>query len=98
MTRFELPAWHADVLVQLVTAKDANDVLFHYYGPNYVGLMEPGSFVRALVRAMTAADPGNLARLAVGFPGLAAAVQIAAGRNDGVRRLRVVAGLPAEDG
>jgi hypothetical protein len=52
----------------------------------------PGGFVSALLDAMCRADSGNFTRLAIGFPGYASAVWAAQNTDDGLDRLREVAG------
>ena len=69
---------------------EARHVLWHFREP---GGIEPGSFVAALIAAMAAADPGNLARLGAGFPGYAAAMALALEDRDGVTRLQEIAGV-----
>jgi hypothetical protein len=88
----EVPDELADVLAVAVGESDAHAVLWNY--DRTPGVAEPGSFVQALVAAMDKADPDNLRRLAYGFPGLSAAVQLAKGHRDGIARLRALAGLP----
>lgn len=91
MSTYQLPDEMADVLAVAVGEQHAHAVLWHY--DRTPGALEPGGFVQALVAAMDKADPENLRRLAYGFPGHAAAVQIAKGHPAGIDRLRALAGL-----
>lgn len=93
MSAFELSDRAADDAAGHVQPEHANAVLFHY-GPT-TGLMEPGSFVQALITAIARADPYNRARLGLGFPGYVAAVRLAEGRMDGMERLHAICGRPA---
>ncbi|MGH3813434.1 MAG: hypothetical protein ACRDUV_13430 [Pseudonocardiaceae bacterium] len=71
-----------------ITPDIAGQVLW-YYG-EVSGARRPGSFASALLAAIAAADPGNQARLALGFPGYVVAVQTIQ-RPDGVEELRDIA-------
>lgn len=88
----ELSEEQAEILAVAVARDEAHAVLWHYEGTRR-GVMEPGDFRKALIEAMVRADPLNLRRLAFGFPGLAAAVQLVQGRETGIARLRQVAGI-----
>lgn len=57
-----------------VAREDAQHVLWHFGHPE--GL-QPGTFTQNLIAAAVHADPGNLARLELGFPSLVGAVQAA---------------------
>lgn len=58
---------------------------------DYDGGHQPGSFAHALITAARQADPLNLAKLGIGFPGYAAAVYLIMNEDDGVDRLRGIA-------
>lgn len=73
----------------VITADIAGQVLWHF-GIDTPGRRRPGSFSAALLAAIAAADPGNQARLALGFPGYVVAVQTIQ-RPDGVEELRDIA-------
>lgn len=93
----EMPSYRIELLVTVVEENDANNALWHFF-PKGTGLREPGSFIQALVTAIAAADPHNQARLAYGFPGLVAAVQMLQGATEGTNRLRGILGLdPVEE-
>lgn len=64
----------ADFGSKTITPDIAGQVLWHFGSPQG---RRPGSFAQALLLAITAADPTNQARLALGFPGYVAAVQMA---------------------
>lgn len=70
-----------------ISGEQAAHVL-HHFGE---GGFPPGAFTRTLIHAMTMADPANLAALALGFPGYAAAVRLAKDDFGGVVRLRQIA-------
>lgn len=55
------------------------------------GGMEPGSFTRSLIDAICKADPPNRTRLALGFPGHVAAVDLAQTSATGIDTLRTIA-------
>jgi len=55
---------------------------------------EPGGFFLSLLDAMCHADPENMARLELGFPGHTEAVLAAKYTTVGMDRLRVRAGEP----
>jgi hypothetical protein len=82
----------ADLCARTIARDEAHAVLWHYF-PRTPGLMEPGSFRQALIAAAVRADPQNLARLAIGFPGIAAAVALVANRDDGAARVAAIAGI-----
>lgn len=94
MSMLRMSDGEAEGYARLVDRDEAHAVLWHYF-PKAPGLMEPGSFRQALIAAAVRADPANLGRLAAGFPGIAAAVALAANRDDGIARLAAVAGVPA---
>jgi hypothetical protein len=73
--------------VQTIDAETASHVL-HHFGE---GGMKPGSFTTPLIQAIAAADPRNLALLALGFPALVAAVRLAMRQDDGIATLRDIA-------
>ena len=70
------------------TPLEAAHVLAHYGE----GGIAAGGFTMALIAVIVRADPGNRARLALGFPGYVAAVQVADGDLSGIARLREIAG------
>lgn len=55
-----------------VSPEDAQHVLWQFGHP---AGRQPGSFTQLLIQAAMKADPGNLARLAQGFPSLVGAVE-----------------------
>ena len=69
-----------------ITPDVAAHVLWHFRQLGY----PPGSFISALIRAISGADPGNRLRLARGFPEYVRAVSLAADHLDGIDRLRQV--------
>jgi hypothetical protein len=73
-----------------IAPMEARQVLWHLREP---GGIEPGSFVAKLLTAMAAAEPGNLRRLGLGFPGYAAAMALALHDADGPARLQEIAGV-----
>jgi hypothetical protein len=95
VTAVQLSTLGADRLAELVEVRDAHAVLFHFGARD---VMEPGSFTRALVEAIVRADPRNRGRLALGFPGHVAAVELYQGRTDGLDRLRAIATRPPAGG
>ena len=74
----------------LIKPMEARHVLWHFRQP---GGIEPGSFVTKLLEAMAAADPMNLRRLGVGFPGYGLAMTWALNDLQGFARLQRVAGV-----
>lgn len=70
-----------------ITAIEASHVLAHFGAGGYPA----GSFTRTLIRATTAADPANRARLALGFPGYVAAVDLAQNDPAGIAKLQAIA-------
>lgn len=87
VTTWQLSDAQAQLFAALVTAGDAHAVLWHFGSGGY----EPGDFTKALVEVIVRADPANRACLALGFPGLVSAVQLAQGRLDGIARLQAIA-------
>jgi hypothetical protein len=73
-----------------ISPSEARHVLWHFRQP---GGLEPGSFTQALIAAMAAADPRNLALLRLGFPGYADAVKVAMGSAQGIAGLQRAAGV-----
>ncbi|MGM9380307.1 hypothetical protein [Streptomyces antibioticus] len=71
-----------------ITTDTARHVLFHYGRP---GGHQPCRFTQLLMQAIDAADVVNTARLAVAYPELVAAMDIAANRPDGTARLQHIA-------
>ena len=67
----------------LITRDEAAHVLNFFGGGGYPA----GSFVRALLDALSKADPGNRGRLALAFPGYAEAVQLAKEHTGGMDHL-----------
>ncbi|NYV73662.1 hypothetical protein [Streptomyces sp. UH6] len=70
-----------------ITRDDAQHVLYHFGH----GGWRPGSGTTAIIHAFTAVDPNHFRRLALGFPGLAAAIWIAQNTEDGIDRLQQIA-------
>lgn len=70
------------------TPEQAAHVLFAYNAGGY----RAGSFTEALIDVMSRADPENLGRLALSFPGYATAVHLAKNDLDGIAKLRETAG------
>jgi hypothetical protein len=68
----------------------AAHVLYHFGA----GGMEAGPFTRDLILLLTRADPANRRGLAASFPAYGEAVRIAQDTEDGIDRLRVIAGEP----
>lgn len=95
MTAFQLDAVRAAAL-EATTDRDWAHAVLSFFG--VPGAIPPGDFRRDLIRAAARADTYNLIRLAQGFPELAAAVQLAQQREDGIARLRRVAGLDPRPG
>jgi hypothetical protein len=62
------------------------------------GGYRPGGFTAALLEAMVRADSGNLAKLAMAFPGYASAVYAAKNLDDGVDRLSALVAGGGESG
>ena len=87
----------ARLLERLISPEDAHRVLWHY-ADDRKGLIEPGAFYKALTEAAVRADRTNRHRLATGFPGLVAALRLADVREDGLTRLRRLAGLDQDGG
>jgi hypothetical protein len=79
-----------DLEYVIIDRMEARHVLWHFREP---GGIEPGNFVTALLAAMAAADPGNLRRLASGFPGYAAGMALAMQTRDGIEILQARAGV-----
>jgi len=71
-----------------ITPTMAAHVLHHFDG----GGIRAGSFTVRLVELITHADPSNRARLALGFPGYVAAVNLAQHSLGGMTELRRIAG------
>lgn len=91
MTTFDLSPVTMQALAVQVSPTEASHVLWHF--GETAGALEPGSFTTRLLAACTAADPINLRRLGLGFPGYAAAVALAQGSTQGIAVLRVIAGI-----
>lgn len=70
------------------TPEQAAQVLFAYGAGGY----RAGRFMEALIDVMGRADPENLGRLALSFPGYATAVHLARNDLDGIAKLREIAG------
>lgn len=70
-----------------ITPTIAAHVLHHFGEPAGIAA---GSFTRQLITTITKADPFNRARLALGFPGYVAAVDLAQNRTDGITELRTI--------
>lgn len=71
-----------------IPADVAAHVLFHY---GREGGYQAGSFTTALLTAMGTADPSNLDKLALGFPGYVAAVTAIHYDPNGIERLQDIA-------
>lgn len=76
-----------DTTTTQISSETANHVLAHFGRGGY----EAGTFTQHLLSAISAADPANQARLALGFPELVAAVQLAQYEFDGIDRLQQIA-------
>lgn len=66
------------------SGEEASHVLWLFAKEGYGA----GGFTASLIELMCRSDPGNLARLALGFPGYASAVYAAKQDDDGLDRLR----------
>ena len=53
---------------------------------------EPGSFTKSLIATISYADPSNRGKLAEGFPGHVAAVELAKNHDGGIEYLRAKVG------
>ncbi|HJW01591.1 MAG TPA: hypothetical protein VJ617_21065 [Arthrobacter sp.] len=60
--------------------------VLHYFGEP--GGWPAGSFTSNIMRAYQGADPGNRARLRLGFPELAEAMDLVLGSMEGIDKLR----------
>src|SRR4051812_19914829 len=67
-----------------ITPDAAAHVLYHY---GETGGMEPGSFIKALIAALVAADRTNHLRMSTVYPPYALAVHLARDTEGGVRWL-----------
>lgn len=63
----------------------ARNVL-HYFGQP--GGYPPGSFISNMLRAYQGADPGNKARIRLGFPELADTMDLVLDNMDGIDQLQ----------
>lgn len=70
-----------------IPAETAQHVLFHFGAGGY----QPGSFTQQLITTIAMADPGNQARMALGFPNEVAAVQLAQNDPNGIDQLQRIA-------
>jgi hypothetical protein len=70
-----------------ITGEQAVHVLAHYGA----GGFPAGDFTMALIGIIVRADPTNMAKLSLGFPGYVAAVRLAQDDRDGVTRLQEIA-------
>lgn len=71
-----------------ITPSIAAHVLHHFGDPAGI---RAGSFIVRLVDLITHADPINQARLALGFPGYVAGVDLAQNHVTGIAELRTIA-------
>jgi len=77
-----------------ITRAEARHVVWHYAGR----VPEPGEFTKQLIILIDMAGYENRRRLALAFPGLAAAVDIARNRPRGIRELeRIAFGRPSAE-
>ena len=68
---------------------DQEEVIRHvlgYFGAS--GGWEAGGFTSLMMRAYQKADPGNKARIALGFPELAEAMDTVMNQMDGIQKLQ----------
>lgn len=77
----------------VISMDDAAHVLWFFAGGEGY---RPGSFTESLISTMAKADSGNMARLALSFPGLCAAVSLAKNSPTGIETLRAIANGRAE--
>lgn len=70
-----------------IGAHAAAHVLAHYGEGGY----RPGDFTRSLIETITRADPSNMYRLGILYPGYVAAVRLARDTIGGIDLLRVIA-------
>jgi hypothetical protein len=77
----------------VITPEIAHQVLWHYGCADHEARIgyPPGDFIAKLLSAITRADPGNRARLALGFPGYVEACRLIESTGTGVARLRKIA-------
>lgn len=73
-----------------IDQQDAQHVLFHF-SPRTPGATEPGGFTTKLLLAYSSADFTNRARLAMGFPSLAAAFDLVNDSSTGLDELSLIA-------
>lgn len=74
-----------------ITPETAANVLYFFRQGGYPA----GSFTEKLMSAIGNADMGNLERLALGFPELVHAMRLAMQVEDGIARLKLIAGAVA---
>ena len=74
-----------------INPSDARDVLHVLGDHNHDGDGEGGDFKRNLITAIICAGPEDRARLALGFPGLVAAVQSQTSNPAGIEYLQGIA-------
>lgn len=72
---------------QTIDRQDAQHVLWHFNG----AAPKPGRFTEKLLEAYSSADPINRQRIALGFPSLASAFDLAANQMDGIAKLQEIA-------
>jgi hypothetical protein len=74
-----------------INPSDARDVLDVLGDHNHDGACKGGDFKRNLITAIICAGPEDRARLALGFPGLVAAVQSQTSNPAGIEYLQGIA-------
>jgi hypothetical protein len=84
----------ADRPEQTITPHMAAHVLHHYGAGGY----EPGSFIKGLIAVIARADLVNRERMALGFPGYVAGVNLADRTPNGIEILGKCAAQEARDG
>lgn len=73
-----------------ISDETARHVLFHYGAE---GGFRPGRFTVLLMEAVDAADVVHKARLRAAYPELVDAMNLAANSDDGISRLKKIAGV-----
>lgn len=72
----------------VITPHQARQVLYIFGKGGY----PPGGFVQQLIETIQQADEQNRAKLALGFPGYVAAINLAQHTHGGIATLREIAG------